>query len=351
MPLTLHVDGDRWRAHLREVTQAHPGMVPVAKGNGYGFGLPRLARKAAWLGADTIAVGTYEDAAQVLTRFPGDVLVMSPWRAELSDVLPEQAYDHRLIHTLGRVSDIAALAAKASASGVRHRVVVEGLTSMARHGLDRHELAAAAGALGPLRLTGFAVHLPMAGGRLAEAETWAAVLQTSRLNTTTMFVSHLSDAELAELTARRPGLTVRPRIGTGLWLGDRASLSVTASVLDRHRLSRGQRIGYRQRPMSRAGTLLVVAGGTAHGIGLEAPAAMTSARQRAVSLARGGLQAAGLSLSPFCVGGRQRWFAEPPHMQASLLFLPDSVEVPAIGASVTVDVRFTTTTFDRVLIS
>jgi hypothetical protein len=38
-------------------------------------------------------------------------------------------------------------------------------------------------------------------------------------------------------------------------------------------------------------------------------------------------------------------------MQASLLFLPDSVEVPAIGASVTVDVRFTTTTFDRVLIS
>ena len=351
MPLTLHVEGDGWRAQLRRVAQAHPGLVPVAKGNGYGFGLARLARKAAWLGADTVAVGTYEDAAHVLPRFPGDVLVMSPWRAELSDLLPEEAYDVRVVHTLGRVSDISALAAHAAATGTRHRVVVEGLTSMARHGLDRHELAAAASELGLLRLTGFAVHLPIAGGRLAEAEQWAAVLQTSRLSTTTMFVSHLRDTELAELTSKRPGLTIRPRIGTDLWLGDRASLAVTASVLDRHQLKRGQRIGYRQRPMPRAGTLLVVAGGTAHGIGLEAPAAMTSARQRVVSLARGGLQAAGLSLSPFHVGGRQRWFAEPPHMQASLLFLPDSVEAPAIGASVTVDVRFTTTTFDRVLVS
>ena len=50
MSLTLTVDGDRWRRHLRAVADRTPGLVPVAKGNGYGFGLGRLARKADWLG-------------------------------------------------------------------------------------------------------------------------------------------------------------------------------------------------------------------------------------------------------------------------------------------------------------
>jgi len=351
MPLTLYVDGDRWRTHLRNVAAAHPGIVPVAKGNGYGFGLARLARKAAWLGVDTVAVGTYEDAQEVLPRFPGDVLVMSPWREELAETLSEHSYDGRIVHTLGRIGDVTALAQHATSTSTRHRVVLEGLTSMARHGLTRHQLSPAAAQLGPLKLVGFALHLPMAGGRLAEAEQWAAVLQASRLSTTTMYVSHLSDAELATLSERRPGLTLRPRIGTSLWLGDRAALQVRASVLDRHQISRGERIGYRQRPMPRTGMLLVVAGGTAHGIGLEAPAAMTSARQRVVSVAKGGLAATGLALSPFRVGGKQRWFAEPPHMQASMLFLPDAGQAPAIGEEVGVDVRFTTTRFDRVLIS
>ncbi len=349
MPLTLHVDGDRWRTHLRRVTETHSGLVPVTKGNGYGLGLPRLARKSGWLGVDTIAVGTYAEVGEVLPRFDGDVLVMTPWRRELP--VGDDGYDRRVVHTLSRVADVQALAAHATASGTRPRVVVEGLTSMARHGLTRHELSAAAGALGPLRLTGFALHLPMTGANLAEAEQWAAVLQASRLDTTTLFVSHLRADELVELASRRPGLTLRPRVGTSLWLGDRGALRVGATVLDRHQVQRGERIGYRQRPMPRAGTLVVVAGGTAHGIGLEAPAAMTSVRHRAVSLARGGLEAAGLSLSPFRIGGKQRWFAEPPHMQASMLFVHDSGSVPDIGAEVDVDVRFTTTYVDGVEIS
>ena len=62
MPLQLTVDGERWRAHLRRLGDGLPGLVPVAKGNGYGFGLGRLARKAQWLGVEALAVGTYEDA-------------------------------------------------------------------------------------------------------------------------------------------------------------------------------------------------------------------------------------------------------------------------------------------------
>ena len=61
----LFVDGDRWRAHLRSVAESTPGLVPVAKGNGYGIGLGRLARRATWLGADVLAVGTHADVPEV----------------------------------------------------------------------------------------------------------------------------------------------------------------------------------------------------------------------------------------------------------------------------------------------
>mgnify|MGYP000692882946 CR=1 FL=1 len=49
MSLTLSVDGERWRAHLRTTAERFPGLVPVAKGNGYGFTIGRLARRTQWL--------------------------------------------------------------------------------------------------------------------------------------------------------------------------------------------------------------------------------------------------------------------------------------------------------------
>jgi hypothetical protein len=128
-------------------------------------------------------------------------------------------------------------------------------------------------------------------------------------------------------------------------------LAARATVLDVHPVQLGDRVGYRQRRILRTGSVLVVSGGTAHGIGLEAPVAATSSRQRAVSLARGGLDAAGRALSPFVVGGRQRWFVEPPHMQVSMLFLPAGATTPAVGDEVDVRVRHTITTFDRVVTS
>lgn len=346
MPLTLHVDGDRWRSHLRATRDAYGArLVPVAKGNGYGFGMASLARRAGWLGVETVAVGTYAEAPEILSRFDSDVLVMEPWRPFLPDV----GYDRRLVHTVGRVDDVAALGARPGT-----RVVVEGLTSMARHGLVRHDLARAAEAVrrSRLRLEGMAAHLPLAGDREPEAEEWAAVLETSRLDTRTLWVSHLTAEQVARLREARPGLTVRPRVGTALWLGDRGALRVGATVLDRHPVSRGERVGYRQRALNRDGHVLVVSGGTAHGVGLESPSAAAGLRQRATALARGGLDAAGFALSPFRVGGRQRWFVEPPHMQVSLLFVPGGEgRVPAVGDEVDVDVRFTTTRFDHVELS
>ena len=65
MTFTLHVDGPTWRTHLAEVSAAVPGLVPVAKGNGYGFGNARLAAEAGSLGAPVLAVGTARELADV----------------------------------------------------------------------------------------------------------------------------------------------------------------------------------------------------------------------------------------------------------------------------------------------
>ena len=56
--------------------------MPVAKGNGYGFGVGRLAAQVArqWLGVDTLAVGTYDELPRSPARFDGDLLVLTPWR-------------------------------------------------------------------------------------------------------------------------------------------------------------------------------------------------------------------------------------------------------------------------------
>jgi hypothetical protein len=55
--------------------------------------------------------------------------------------------------------------------------------------------------------------------------------------------------------------------------------------------------------------------------------------------------------SPFIVDGKQRLFAEPPHMQASMLFLPHGPRVPTIGEEIEVRVRYTATDVDDVVIA
>lgn len=354
MSLVLHVDGARWRDQLRRMAQARPGLVPVAKGNGYGFGNGRLARRTQWLsdnglGGDALAVGTYAEIGDVAPRFDGDLVVLSPWRP-WGDAAAHTG-DDRVIHTVGRHDDLQALV---DGPG-RPRVLLERLTSMKRHGFTARGLreAVTAAAEG-VRVEGVSIHLPLdRGENLAEAaelmtDIVAAGFDKLGPDGATVWVSHLGAGDLADLAAQYPDLTFRPRLGTELWLGDRDALRVTARVLDSHPVERGEQFGYRGRTLPRTGTLLVVSGGTAHGIGLEAPSGEGSVRARAVTLARGGLDALGLAKSPYTVAGKARYFAEPPHMQSSMLFLPSGIEAPAVGDEVEVRVRFTATTFDRV---
>ncbi len=347
MPLTLTVDGPRWRAHLRAVADATPGLVPVVKGNGYGFTPGRLARKSQWLGVDTIAVGTYDELPEVATRFDGDLLVLTPWRPFVADLAPDLA--GRVIHTVGRLEDLDALRERQPGA----RVVLELLTSMKRHGFTARGLWDTPAHLHGVRLEGVALHLPLAqGSHLGEVRRLLNDAVAAGLpDLTTLWVSHLTAGELAELRASYADFTIRPRTGTGLWLGDRDALSVTATVLDVHEVERGDAFGYRGRTAPKSGHLLVVSGGTAHGIGLEAPTGDSSIKARAATLARGGLDAVGFVRSPFSIDGKLRLFAEPPHMQASMLFVPAGARVPSVGEEIDVRVRYTATSFDEVVIT
>jgi hypothetical protein len=227
------------------------------------------------------------------------------------------------------------------------------MTSMRRHGFSARGLREAAAELTrAVRVEAAALHLPMAhGSHLPEVERLMTDVVAAGLPTHRVFVSHLTDAEMATLRGAYPDYELRPRIGTRLWLGDRGALSVRAAVLDVHPVERGDVFGYRGRTAPKAGTIVVVSGGTAHGIGLEAPPAASNLRQRAATLAKGGLEAAGFVRSPYSIAGKQRLFAEPPHMQASMLFLPHGAPVPEVGDEVDVRVRFTTTSFDRTVVS
>ena len=92
-------------------------------------------------------------------------------------------------------------------------------------------------------------------------------------------------------------------------------------------------------------------GAGASGAATEAPTGGATLKDRAARIAKGGLDAAGFVRSPYSVDGKQRLFAEPPHMQASMLFLSNGAQVPSVGDEVDVRVRFTATTFDETVIS
>jgi hypothetical protein len=61
--------------------------------------------------------------------------------------------------------------------------------------------------------------------------------------------------------------------------------------------------------------------------------------------------AAGFVRSPYTIDGKKRLFAEPPHMQSSILFLPRGARTPQVGDEVDVRVRYTVTTFDETVVS
>ncbi len=341
MPLTLYVDSGAWQHHQLHVRETEPDLVPVAKGNGYGFTVPVLARAAAGLGVDQLAVGTEDEAAAVLDCFAGDVIVLDPYLDGFDQSLP----DERVVRTAASVDAVRKLAGR--------RMVVDCRSSLRRQGIAPDELPLAIEALGGQQVDGFSLHLPLDrpahADPVGEARLWVQMLADAGFSVATIYVSHLGRAEVIELQQAFPATRFRPRIGTQLWLGEPAAVEARATVLDTFPVQRGDRIGYRQTRSRQDGWVVVVSGGTVQGVGLEAPRTLRGLAPRAKELLRTGLAAVNRTRSPFSWQGRKPWFAEPPHMLVSMLYLPRQIEPPEPGAELPAELRHTSTHFDQVV--
>ena len=186
--------------------------MPVAKGNGYGFAIGRLARRVQWLHehaghrhpVDHDGRRHLPRAARGRPRFAGDLLVLTPWRPSAVPSRSPRPTGHRVVHTVSRLEDLRAL----PDDDPRARFVLERLTSMRRHGMTRRELAEAGQLLAERRLTGLrgvALHLPLnVASHLGEVTRLVNDVVAAGLDTRTVFVSHLTRAELAACARRTP---------------------------------------------------------------------------------------------------------------------------------------------------
>jgi hypothetical protein len=279
--------GPHWRERVRQRAAGHPGLVPVIKGNGYGFGRAALAREAATLGVDEIAVGTVHELAGI--EFDGRIIVLTPVLASerASATAPPNA-----VFTVGNERD------RVATGGYPTIVKIAG--SMRRYGFDLASLSTETPGA-------FALHLPLdatSESKLAEVNDVAARLADG----STLYVSHLSAVEEASVRAANPAVAIRQRVGTALWLGNKADVQLTADVIDVRPVRANDRAGYRQGAVPSDGSLVMVTAGTAHGVG-----PLPDGR------------------SPFHFARNRLALHEHPHMHTSMLFVPTGGTCPVPG--------------------
>jgi hypothetical protein len=339
MSLILHVDGAKWRAHLATVlAESDAQIVPVIKGNGYGFGKKVLAKEAKDLNLPVVAVATVAEANEIETVFPGEILLLSPSASSDSE---------RVIHTISPHSSVFS-------EKLPKKFVIELLSPIHRHGFALSDLGNALEKYSKGgKCEGIAIHLPI--DQKSSASEWIDKslqsiaergIDTSEFNNS-VWVSHISENDLAKLKLKWPQIVWRIRIGTKLWLGDRTSLKAKAQVLDLHAIEKPTSVGYRQYRVGR-GWLVIASGGTSHGVGLEIATPKRDFLSQVKALTKSFLNLFGWNPSPFSWNGKKLEFAEAPHMHLSLLTFKGK-NAPKVGSELDVDVRFTTTAFDQVV--
>jgi alanine racemase len=338
LTLRLTVDTASWRAHVERVAAVYSPLVPVVKGNGYGFGRPTLARiaeevvstrrtaPAAGRGTDdaeppTIAVGTIHELSGLPSRVRP--LVLTPPVTPAAATL--RAAQGSVVVTVGDPAHVAAL------QGWKGSVLIKVASSMRRFGVLARQLEDFERGVRAAGLTsiGYSIHLPLAGedaDRLAELDRWLAVLDGRHGGPSALWVSHLGAEAHAGLRTRWPAWRFPMRIGTGLWHGDKSALHLGADVLDARPVAAGSIAGYHGTRVIADGTLVVVGAGSAHGIDL-----LDDGR------------------SPFHFHRRRLALLERPHMHTSMLFVPSGEPCPAIGDTVDVQRPLIAVTVDELI--
>ncbi|MEO6652756.1 MAG: alanine racemase [Ilumatobacteraceae bacterium] len=301
MTIRLTVDRERWWRHVTEVAATIDGLVPVVKGNGYGFGRANLAIAASRLN-ELVAVGTVHE----LDGLPAEVttVVLTPTLTAPTSSDP--------VLTVGSHRHIEALA------GWPGRVIVKLESAMLRYG-GGIELVAEAQRAG-LRTVGVAIHPPIAGTddeRLASIEAQLPAIDPSL----DVWLSHLSPGAYESLPDSH---RYKLRVGSYLWHGDREAIKLEADVLDTRPVAAGQRVGYHLVPVEHDGTLLMIGAGSAGGV-----APLPDGR------------------SPFHYGRIRLDLVEPPHMHTSMIVVPRGQSCPTTGDWVDLQRPLITTAADE----
>jgi len=377
MTFSLTVDSVKFRGHLVSVMNSYAAagaeLVPVVKGNGYGFGRRLLAQEASRLGCNRIAIGTVWELGQTLADFAGEILVLEPFNsADESAVAQWQDHlEHNADRIIVTVSNVG-LAAVRSAGA--KNIYLEGKTSLSRFGILHHDMQSITN-FHDLNVLGLSLHLPIVqpaskvdatteissafdGATLSQTmtETWNWIVLYQELATKFslpkhLSLSHISGEQVKSLKKMMQSynfdLAIDVRVGTKLWLGAPSSLQVSGTVMQIHEITHKQTVGYQQTEAGNNKRLIIVSGGTAHGVAMAAPSNASSLRKKGVAIAEGFSQALGKVRSPFSHKGKNLDFVEPPHMQVSMLWSNDMSI--AIGDELNCNVRNTTSNFDRVL--
>lgn len=296
MTLRLTIDRAAWTAHVDDVAARYPGIVPVVKGNGYGFGRAALFPLARTISHEVCVGSIYE-----ITGAPANVrpVVLTP-AAQVPPTL-----DGDVILTVGSTHDVDAL------GDWRGEVIVKLRSSMQRFGTTPDELPAVLDALDGRRVHAFGLHLPLAGSdddRRAEIDAWLEVVDAD----TPVWLSHLGEAAESALRAAYPLRTFRQRIGTRLWHGPKSFVHLGADVLAVHPVRAGQVAGYHASHVPADGHLVVIGAGSAAGVATNDGA------------------------SPFHFARTRLALLEGPHMHVSMCHVPDDAPCPQVGDEVDV---------------
>ena len=297
MTIRLAVNEPRWLAHVQSVAKAMPGLVPVVKGNGYGFRRWNLMPLAGQL-SNEVAVGTVFEARDI----PSNVtpIVLTPTLTAPPKNLPLNT-----VMTISSPHHVIAL----NSAGWAGEVIVKLQSSAMRYGVEKSMLQSLLSDIENARLTvrGFAVHPPLDGDaalHLKDVTTWLDVLD-ARLP---IYVSHLDSASYEKLRTTHPDRDFRIRLGTPLWHGDKSMMQLSADIVDHHPIEAGMRAGYRQVKVDGPGEIVLVGCGTAHGVTL-----LPDGR------------------SPFHYQRQRLNVLEPPHMHTSMLIVSRGRPIPSIG--------------------
>jgi alanine racemase len=377
MTFSLTVDSAKFRGHqvsvMNNYAAAGAELVPVIKGNGYGFGRRLLAQEASRLGCNRIAIGTVWELGQTLADFSGEILVLEPFNsADESAVAQWQAHlEHNAARIIVTVSNVDMAGVRSAGA---KNIYLEGKTSLSRFGILHHDMQSITN-FNDLNVLGLSLHLPIVqpaskvdatteissafdGATLSQTmtETWNWIVLYQELATKSSLPKHLSLSHISEdqvkslkkmMQSYNFDLAIEVRVGTKLWLGEPSALQAVGTVLQIHEITHKQTVGYQQTETGNNKRLIVVSGGTAHGVAMAAPSNASSLRKKGVAIAEGFSQAIGKVRSPFSYKGKNLDFVEPPHMQVSMLW-SDDMSI-AIGDELNCNVRNTTSNFDRVL--